>query len=673
MRFLSILLSLALSASLCFPGELSDRTGPIANLSVGEKAWEVTDLEFKLGHMRVRLASGKLYPLKIESGFAFGGFFYGKGTFEYTCDDPHEKPVAKNNAGDLVKSETSGSVVMGSGFPSALMFFKAGLPPSVYKMPKVQAPLEGGAEETYEKMMKKYVQIYLNGGFEHHVAAAQLNLRNNTYAYIEMARPGDDVGYVFDAISAFKESLYLLKDEDDQRWARRISRLPIQHSRFKPVDPDFIVKKLDVQADLRDLSKSSFVTTLQVLPQRSNLKVLRFDLYNCFKPDKHWTHDKEILRVESVQDGEGKALEFSHKYDEILVAFPEALNPGAPVTLTFKYGGDFTKPIEGTTFTLLGVEPWYPRVDKYASRFIFHGTIKSRKPYHPVATGRIVRFETEKDEYLLETETPVPVERPVILAGKFKPYEEKHDGLNIRVYSYAFAKKKSQGQLASLAHAVIDYYSKFLGPYAFGDFQILEIPYDWGYGIAPPGMMFITQEAFSPRLRFQDIDPLTAIFSNRGVNERIVHEIAHQWWAHTIKYSLHEDRWLSESFAEYFAAVCLDASKDPKEYDRLVSEWKRMANDSWKKGSIAMADHLRGDRSGEHRTNLLYGKGPYVLHMLRAQLGDKAFFDGLCGFARDHRMRHMTTDDLFKYLSMTSGKDLTGFCEKWIRGINKVE
>ena len=61
-----------------------------------------------------------------------------------------------------------------------------------------------------------------------------------------------------------------------------------------------------------------------------------------------------------------------------------------------------------------------------------------------------------------------------------------------------------------------------------------------------------------------------------------------------------------------------------------------------------------------------YQKGAWVLHMLRKQLGDEAFFKGVRNYYNDHRDANASTEDLRSALEKSSGKDLKQFFARWI-------
>ena len=62
-----------------------------------------------------------------------------------------------------------------------------------------------------------------------------------------------------------------------------------------------------------------------------------------------------------------------------------------------------------------------------------------------------------------------------------------------------------------------------------------------------------------------------------------------------------------------------------------------------------------------------YEKGAFVLHMLRSQLGDSAFFAGLRGYYAGHKHGTALTADLQSSLERASGKKLGAFFDQWLR------
>src|SRR5690606_35014529 len=61
-----------------------------------------------------------------------------------------------------------------------------------------------------------------------------------------------------------------------------------------------------------------------------------------------------------------------------------------------------------------------------------------------------------------------------------------------------------------------------------------------------------------------------------------------------------------------------------------------------------------------------YQKGGWVLHMLRRQLGDEAFFRGIRSYYREFEHGTALTEDLQRHLEESSGVDLDAFFRQWL-------
>jgi aminopeptidase N len=62
-----------------------------------------------------------------------------------------------------------------------------------------------------------------------------------------------------------------------------------------------------------------------------------------------------------------------------------------------------------------------------------------------------------------------------------------------------------------------------------------------------------------------------------------------------------------------------------------------------------------------------YEKGGFVLHMLRAQVGERAFFDALRVYYAKHKNNTAVTDDLRAEMERESKQQLGWFFDQWLR------
>jgi hypothetical protein len=397
-------------------------------------------------------------------------------------------------------------------------------------------------------------------------------------------------------------------------------------------------------------------------------RVFRFEMLNFLHRSSGEGFESSQYRVKSVRDAARAELPFHHRNHQILVALPTPAPPGRPLQLAFEIEGDFLHRPDGDNYWVLGTEPWFPQPGLSGSYYTVRATVRVKKPFVPFAPGVTLSRREDGDDNVLEVKIDKPVERVIVAAGKYHPAEETRNGVTVRVAAYALSNQRAVKQLTDLAFAIIDYYQRFLGPFPFPEFNIIEIN-SYGFGQAPPGTMFITQEAFNP-YTFEE----NQLFS-QGVNERFAHEIAHQYWGHVVKMPGPEEQWLSESFSEYCAALFLRGFKDKATYQSMVNHWRAKARTAHEAAPIPLAHRvsLPQDPRGNWviRTGLIYDKGAYLLATLHKELGDETFLTFLKSYQKSFAWKFGSTRQVYGLLKAITGKDYQPFFEQhyWGTGL----
>jgi hypothetical protein len=147
----------------------------------------------------------------------------------------------------------------------------------------------------------------------------------------------------------------------------------------------------------------------------------------------------------------------------------------------------------------------------------------------------------------------------------------------------------------------------------------------------------------------------------------LAHEIAHQWWGQAVGWKNYHEQWISEGFAQYFAAMYAMEERGPDTYISVLRQMRRWAVAHSDQGPISLGyrlGHIRGD-SRAFRA-VVYNKSAIVLDMLRRLVGDTAFFRGLRRFYFESRFKKAGTDDVRKAFEAESGEELDRFFDGWI-------
>ncbi len=151
-----------------------------------------------------------------------------------------------------------------------------------------------------------------------------------------------------------------------------------------------------------------------------------------------------------------------------------------------------------------------------------------------------------------------------------------------------------------------------------------------------------------------------------GEDDLISHELGHQWFGDLVTCKDWGDIWLNEGFATFLEAVWMEAhyGKDQADYERWEAgrEWFA-SNNLWNKPIVR---HDFNDAS-EFDGNA-YGKGGWVLYMLRHQIGEDAFYRGVKHYLEVNRGKNVVTADLAKAIEEATHTNVDQFFSQWLYG-----
>ena len=203
----------------------------------------------------------------------------------------------------------------------------------------------------------------------------------------------------------------------------------------------------------------------------------------------------------------------------------------------------------------------------------------------------------------------------------------------------------------SRAGYIVQFFARLVGPFPYE--KLAHLQSETRYG----GMENATAIFYADRP-----------FRRGGVGEGLIaHETAHQWFGDAITERLWPHVWLSEGFATYFAALWTQHAHGDSAF-RAEMERNRSSilNDTTAVVRRPVIDTIETDLL-ELLNNNSYAKGGWVLHMLRSQLGDSAFFKGIRDYYARHKHGTALTADLQLALERSSGRNLQTFFDQWLR------
>ncbi|MFY1672655.1 aminopeptidase N [Plantactinospora sp. WMMB334] len=151
----------------------------------------------------------------------------------------------------------------------------------------------------------------------------------------------------------------------------------------------------------------------------------------------------------------------------------------------------------------------------------------------------------------------------------------------------------------------------------------------------------------------------------------IAHEMSHMWFGNLVTLRWWDDLWLNESFAEYFGTrLTAGATRFDGAWTTFSLRRKALGYAADQRPSthpVAPTEVVDAAEAVSNLDGISYAKGASVLRQLVAWLGDDAFLAGLRGYFATHRFGNATLADLLAALADSSGRDLTGWAEVWLR------
>lgn len=592
---------------------------------------------YAVGHLELDSGGGSVYAV-TAAGIPVGVFFGEKGTFTYRSEYELEKDLFPLNVDRVTRLSVDDGVLSGS-FGTALV-----LDPLIHERLEGFALASGDAPDGARKALADHLARFEGDrlAVSNLVAQALAEDAGDAVAAVRIHAGRDDLVYVHDALRHGEETLLAM-----QRYPRYTplagSRYPESLSQQPLGEPlgRWPVRYVLTHVDLELVNPEERAMTLEVretFAVKRPLRSLELDLWN-----ERVTGDGVFpYTLEAVTTPDGTALPYAHRNNDLVVELPEPVRPGEEVELRFRISGDVLNRPGGHSFWWLPIDNWMPhppRMDMAA--FTYRGVVKAAKPFMPFSMGHEVRRWEEDDLHCVETRLDRPIQFAVILAGKYHTYSEERDGFRITLASYAFSRDEAMRQIAHNMFQMKKLYEVLLGEFPFDELHILEIN-EYGFGIAPPGVIYLTREAFDPSPRGRRF--------REELNLRMAHELAHMYWGHVAQMSGPEEQWLSESTAEYYAAVAVGQFLGEKKFRQAYRNWKEQSSLVDDAPSIYLANRVAGEKAGRERFGLLYARGPLMLHELREELGDQTFFTVMKSFLTNFRFEHVKTE---KFLALT--------------------
>ncbi len=372
----------------------------------------------------------------------------------------------------------------------------------------------------------------------------------------------------------------------------------------------------------------------------------------------------------------GTSAKFERTPEMLNVILPAVPKRGDKLNVTVNYHGHpkdgliFAKDADGK-MSATGdnwpnrVHYWIPTLDHPSAKATVTFTVSAPQRYEVVANGKFITLtgNAATSHWKFEEAKPIPPYCMIVAVNEGAIINSPDHAITNLLYNVPQRDREYAPKGFAPAAPALAFYSQTVAPYPYENLTLIIGATQFG-GMENSSAIVFSSNIFSLRTN----DRMSARFDvPRRIEEVVAHEIAHQWFGDSVTESTWSDLWLSEGFATYFAGLFVekyDGEDAFREYMRNAAQ-RYFAYEKQTKTPIhdaATTDLMKLLNANN------YEKGAWVLHMLRSQLGDEAFFKGLRNYYDAHASANASTEDLRDALEKSSGKNLKDFFARWVYG-----
>ncbi|HEX3880722.1 MAG TPA: M1 family aminopeptidase [Bryobacteraceae bacterium] len=426
-----------------------------------------------------------------------------------------------------------------------------------------------------------------------------------------------------------------------------------------------------------DLSMTA-TTRIKVKP-REPLRAARFNVSPAIKISAVTVdgHPAEVLQPESPR---GSLI--SRGNNVFLVVPDQPLAAGREYEFEFQHQGNVILPAGDGVYYVTARGSWYPT---YGLQFAtFDLTFHYPRAYQLVAPGEIVEDHTEGDVRTTHRRTGSTIRMAAFNLGDFAQSRAQTGPYTVDVWANRKLEASLQPRmpmevtppiparrrptdvlsmrpvetppdptarlktLATDVASALDFMASKFGPPALPHLSVSPIPGTFGQGF--PGLIYLSTIAY-----------LRNVPSSTGLPKSVdlffqdvlyAHETAHQWWGNRVTADNYRDYWLMEALANYSALLYVEKIRGQRAADEMLESYrtallaKNEAGETRESaGPIVLGQRLQNSTQPNAWTAITYGKGSWIIHMLRRRMGDERFFALLTGLVKKYDHNPITTEE----------------------------
>ncbi len=356
-----------------------------------------------------------------------------------------------------------------------------------------------------------------------------------------------------------------------------------------------------------------------------------------------------------------QAVNFYQNETKVYIDLPRVYALGETLVIRVDYQGNFkpyrspympgfelgiTKPAANELLAFSepdGARAWFPCNDHPLDKAEFHLQASVPAGLTAVSNGALLGTVPAggKSTFSWYEDDALATYLVALAVGEYQRIDAGPAG-DIQVRHYVFADDQKITDQLQRTPEILQFLTNLIGPYPFEEFGFVEIE--------PTDLAMETQSMIMAARNFwQKKDP----------SEILVHEAAHQWFGDHLSLRSWGETWLNEGLATYIQYLWLMEQGKPEKKLLSVAEAELLNVESEENSALIhpAAAYLFGVNP--------YLKGAWVVHMLRLEMGDDAFFALLKGYYQRFANGYVTTADFQSLAEEYSQRSLGTFFDQW--------
>jgi tetratricopeptide (TPR) repeat protein len=375
------------------------------------------------------------------------------------------------------------------------------------------------------------------------------------------------------------------------------------------------------------------------------------------------------LKVTKISDDSGKVLTGERLADGTIRVTPAApFVRGQVVRWTFEYEGVITGnedgPVEGLKLAaiqepityLLYAARWFPvsaNPSGYLTdRFTAQMHIRVPQGMRVFASGsqgasKPVTLASGKPGDQYDFNWTKPGFPGTVIAGRY--VEPASAGIgNVKVW-LTVNHQQSANDLAQTAAKEYDFFSESFGVPESTHLNVVELPDDTLPAVWAPELAAI----------------LGSRVGDKSGVRLLANTIAHQWWGSQVSPRTLSDAWITNGMSRYAELMYVE---DESGKNALKAAIQDVSAGALAYDTIPLSSVSRLSPFSPEFQSMTLEKGAMIFHMLRWEIGDKAFLAALKGALGQYTDSPIRAADFEKVAEAQSQQQLTAFFAQWVDG-----